>query len=177
VGSYYFNVLRLLHGHHDGEDHIIWPRLYERCPDEAAMVQRIAGQHQEVVPLVDAACLQVQQWSASASTDDGQQLLTTLGHLDEVLTDHLDQEEENVLPLCSKFMTRAEWGELPAHGMRTFDADKPWLIMGLIREQMTPAQVAAMSAGFPPPVTEMWANFGQGAFDGFVAELRSPLNA
>src|SRR5581483_10809629 len=55
VGSYYFNVLRLLNGHHQSEDELVWPRLYERCPAEAEVVEAIADQHHEVHPLIDTA--------------------------------------------------------------------------------------------------------------------------
>lgn len=177
VGSYYFNVLRLLQVHHEGEDELIWPKLYERCPEKTAMVEEVAGQHHDVVPLVDISSKQAMQWSATADAEDARELLGTLGNLETVLVRHLDQEEELVLPLCSQYIGQAEWGELPSHGMRSFDGDKPWLVMGLVREQLSPAQRSGMEGAFPPPVKEMWANFGQGAFDGFVSELRAPLSA
>jgi hypothetical protein len=66
----------------------------------------------------------------------------------------------------------AEWGELPAHGMRSFRGDKMWLIIGLIQEQMSPPHRADMEAHMPPPMLEFWRSDGQRMFDSYVAELR-----
>lgn len=177
VASYYFNVLRLLHGHHEGEDELIWPRLYDRCPEQAQAVELIAGQHREVVPLIGTACKQVEQWSGTADQADGEDVLATFSHLQDALVPHLDQEEQVVLPLCSRYIKQEEWDELPTHGMKTFDGDKPWLIMGLVREQMPPPALAKMDAVMPPPVKDMWANFGEGAYNGFISQFRAPLSA
>ena len=70
-------------------------------------------------------------------------------------------------------MARSGAGELPGHGMKTFTGDKLWLIIGLIREQMTPSQVAAMDAHMPPPVAQFWATSGQTLYTDFVADLRT----
>jgi Hemerythrin HHE cation binding domain len=177
VGAYYYNVMRLLHAHHDGEDEIIWARLYERCPDQAQAVEAIADQHKEVVPLIDTASKQAQGWSGTADQADGEDLLSTLTRLQDALVPHLDQEELVVVPLCSRYIKQEEWDQLPAHGMRAFDGDKPWLIMGLVREQMPPPVLAHMDAAMPPPVKEMWANFGEGAYTGFISQFRAPLSA
>src|SRR6202012_3768246 len=49
VGSYYANVLRLLHVHHEGEDEFLTPLLLERgSPAETAEISRIAAQHAAV---------------------------------------------------------------------------------------------------------------------------------
>jgi len=174
VGSYYFNVLRLLHVHHDGEDELLWPKLYERCPERAELVKRAAGQHQDVVALVEESCKQTSQWSASAEPADAEQLQGTIDSLQTVLVAHLDEEEELVLPLCSQHLSQAEWGQLPQHGMKSFDGDKPWLIMGLIRDQLAPDQLSGMDAALPPPVKQMWATFGQSAYNEFMNELSPP---
>src|SRR4051794_7977768 len=42
VASFYANVLAFLHAHHQGEDELIWPKLVERAPADAALVMRIA---------------------------------------------------------------------------------------------------------------------------------------
>lgn len=177
VGSYYDNVLRMLHGHHEGEDELLWPKLLERCPDQAQMVSRVAGQHHDVVDLLPAAEDAVSVWASSAGSADAKEALSALSALGTSLILHLDEEETFVLPLCAQYITPMEWGELPQHGMRTFSGDKPWLIMGLVREQMTAEQLARMDGVMPPPVVQMWANFGQGAFSAFTAPLRAPLEA
>lgn len=46
VGSYYANVLALLHSHHESEDELLTPRLLKRMPDHAPTISRIGQQHQ-----------------------------------------------------------------------------------------------------------------------------------
>ena len=70
VGTYYDNVLRLLHAHHGGEDELVWPKLLERCPDEAELVSEVAGQHEVVSKVMDVTMSQLQQWAGSASERD-----------------------------------------------------------------------------------------------------------
>jgi hypothetical protein len=61
---------------------------------------------------------------------------------------------------------------MPGHALAAYDGDKIWLILGLIRENMTQAQRDAMLAHMPPPPRDMWINFGNAAFDEFIAEVR-----
>jgi hypothetical protein len=58
--------------------------------------------------------------------------------------------------------------------MKDFSGDRLWLILGLIREQFSPEQVAMMEARMPPPVLAMWQDSGQAAFEAFITELRQP---
>jgi hypothetical protein len=171
VGTYYDNVLRLLHAHHGGEDEIIWPRLLERCPDEAEMVRGVAGQHEVVSKLMDVAMSQLQQWSGSASELDAATLIEQMTQLNDELVVHLDAEETMVLPLCASYITPLEWAELPQHGMKHFDGDKPWLIMGLIFDNMPDGARDYVLANMPPPVGQMWVNFGSTAYADFMADL------
>src|SRR3954469_101218 len=48
VGTFYFNILEFLTVHHEGEDVLVWPRLIERAPGEAATVRRVAAQHEGI---------------------------------------------------------------------------------------------------------------------------------
>jgi iron-sulfur cluster repair protein YtfE (RIC family) len=171
VGTYYDNVLRLLHAHHAGEDELVWPKLLERCPDDAEMVSEIAFQHEVVSKLMDVTMSQLQQWAGSASQRDAAALAELMRQLNDDLVAHLDAEEAMILPLCARYITQQEWGELPQHGMKHFDGDKPWLIMGLIFDNMPDGARDYVLANLPPPVGQMWVNFGSTAYASFMADL------
>jgi hypothetical protein len=66
----------------------------------------------------------------------------------------------------------AEWGEMSATAFQHFSGDKPWLVIGLIQEQMLPSENETMEANMPPPVRDFWTGTGRPMFQGFVADLR-----
>jgi len=172
VSSYYANVLALLHSHHEGEDELLWPKLMERAPEHADLVARVSGQHEGVLTWLEAAEARLAEWLAEPNVDRGAALASALATLGAELGLHLDDEERHILPLAADYLTVEEWNELPAHGMRTFTGDKPWLVIGLIQEQMTPEAIAEMEAHMPPPIREFWTNAGRPQFQSFVAQLR-----
>lgn len=173
VHAYYFNVLALLRGHHEGEDELVWPKLVERAPDQADTITRIAGQHDGVLSSMDEACQLLEAWKSDPQIDRGAKLAAALATLGAELAAHLDEEERVILPIAAQHLTAPEWGELPAHGMQHFTGDKVWLILGLIQEQMRPEQIAVMEAHMPPPVLEFWTGTGRAMFTDFVGRLRS----
>lgn len=173
VASYYDNVLRLVHAHHDGEDELLTPRLVQRCtPAEAAEVERVAAQHREVLGNLDRAEVALAGWRSAASAPTAAAATTALGVLGTSLRAHLDDEEQTVLPIAARYITAPEWGELPGHAMQNFTGDKLWLILGLVQEQMTPQQVETVEANMPPPVAAFWTGQGRPMFTDFVGRLR-----
>ena len=170
IVNYYENILSFLESHHDAEEQLVFPLLRQRCPGQAALIDRMAEQHREAVRLLEEAQNLLQAWptgdaAAQRAAQDG------LEALHAQLVDHLDQEEEKVLPLAAEHLSAEEWGALPGHGMANFHGDKIWLILGLIRERMNEEQKAAMLAHMPPPALDMWTGFGEQAFADYSAEV------
>jgi Hemerythrin HHE cation binding domain len=170
VAAYYFNVLELLRSHHAGEDALLTPKLLERCPERAADIERIAEQHEAVHDAMVTAASLVGPWRADPT---GSELASALAALQSGLLPHVIEEEKVLLPLVVDHINVVEWGELPAHGLAHFEGDKVWLILGLVQEQLTAAQVAAMEDHMPPPVVEFWRSTGRDTFLEFVGRLRA----
>lgn len=170
VGAYYANVLRLLHAHHDGEDLLLTPKLVERNPEHVEQINAVAAQHSQVQPLIEATEAGLAAWQPNPGSTAA--LLASAGELQAALTAHLDGEEQQILPLASGCINVREWGELPAHGLGNFDGDRLWLVLGLIRAELSTANQADMDAHLPPPVAAMWAVTGQAEFQAFVAQLQ-----
>lgn len=177
VGSYYENVLNLLHVHHDGEDQFMTPKLLERAPDQAALIASIAGQHGNVLDGIAEVERLLVVWQADPSATSRSALVDAVDRLGVELSEHLDDEERVILPVAAKHINAAEWGELPGHGLRHFGGDKIWLVLGLIQEQMTPEQVTTMEEHMPPELVEFWRESGRSLFRDYIAELRSPLHS
>ncbi len=163
IANYYENVLSFLHAHHEGEDLLVFPLLRERCPSDAAELDVLAAGHTEAMALVAGARAALAAWPDGDAAAQAA-VLEALEALRVGLETHLEEEETNGLPLAAEHLSMEEWGALPGHGMATFDGDKIWLILGLIRERMNDEQRAAMLAHMPPPAVEMWNGFGQAAF-------------
>jgi len=172
VAGYYSDILAFLHVHHEGEDELLWPKLVARCPDEAAVISRIAGQHEGVLSALQTAESHLDAWRTEPTTDNAATLAAALITLAVGLGAHLDEEERVILPIAADHLTIEEWAELPAHGMKNFKGERIWLVLGLIREQMTDEQRDAMDAHMPPPVREFWVNIGVPQFTTFIADIR-----
>ena len=172
VASFYANVLAFLHVHHEGEDALVWPKLLERAPEQAARVQEIAGQHDTVTERLAVAEQELASWAEKPDVDHGAKLAGALVMLARDLIPHLDQEETFVLPLIEAHLTAEEYAELPAHGMQHFSGDKVWVLLGLLFEAMPPVQREMTLAHMPPPVADFWVNAGRPMFDEFIADVR-----
>src|SRR6478609_1520519 len=136
VGAFYKAVLSFLHAHHSGEDELLFPKLVERAPDPE-LVARINGQHQAVDEALTAVDATLAAWTADGSAATAQKLVGEIAVLEAATVPHLDEEEAEILPIVSEHITLAEWGELPGHAMKATDPNDLWLILGLVREQMS----------------------------------------
>jgi hemerythrin-like domain-containing protein len=174
VKNFYANVIAFLAVHHEGEDELLYPLLKERAPEQRELIERVNAQHHDVEDLVAKSRAALNAWN---STDAAAQehAAATLAQLGDRLTEHLDDEEVEMLPLCAEHISLPEWGALPAHAMQNFDGDKIWLILGLIRARFTQAQRDDMLAHMPPPAVEMWTGFGEQAYNDLTAQIGPPI--
>ncbi len=172
VGSYYANVLKLLHAHHEAEDLTIYPLMMERLPQHADVISRVNAEHDTVLGTLGAAEQAVADWMADSSSAVRDAAVAALTSLHTILLEHLDHEEADVVPLIALCINVAEWGEMSATAFQHFSGDKVWLVVGLIQEQMLAEENATMEANMPPPVHDFWVGSGRAMFQDFVAELR-----
>ena len=111
-------------------------------------------------------------WRTAPSTDNVDAVTAALASIDELLRPHFTEEETVMLPIATKWMSPEEWGGLAGHGVSNFRADKPWMALGLVREQLTQEQRDGMLAAMPPEVRTMWTEQWEPAFNSFIAEVR-----
>ncbi|HSV37630.1 MAG TPA: hemerythrin domain-containing protein [Nocardioidaceae bacterium] len=172
VGSYYDNVLKLLHAHHEAEDLTIYPMMVERLPEHVDTISRVNAEHETVLGNLGAAEDAVTAWRADPSGASRDAAAAALETLTTILLEHLDHEEAEVVPLIALCINVAEWGQMSATAFQHFAGDKVWLAVGLIQEQMLASENEMMEANMAPPVHDFWVDSGRGMFQGFVAELR-----
>lgn len=91
-----------LHGHHYGEDQVLWPLLLERCPaDLAPAVHRMQEDHHRVDGLSSELTRTLTAWRANADANDRAAAAGILDQLVSVLREHLGTEERLVMPWSS----------------------------------------------------------------------------
>ncbi len=173
VASFFVNALAFLHVHHEGEDELIYPVLKERCPDLAGLIGRIEHQHTLIAEPTAAAEAAIADWKAHPGAETGAAVTRHLTEVAEVMEPHFGDEEDQILPLASAWVSQEEWGALPGHALRTFPADKPWLALGLIREGLDEEHKELMLGGMPPPVQQLWVDQWEPAFVQYIAEVRT----
>ena len=173
VAGYYANVLAFLRVHHEAEDKLLWPILRERCPEDAVRIGLVAGQHEGVEQTQHQADQALAAWSAEPTPETGAHLVGALTTLRIELVRHLDDEEQDILPLAAEHLSAEEWGRLPQHGVDGFTGDKLWLILGLVLDAQTDEQRVATLGHLPEPAREHWEHEGRPQYEAFMAELRA----
>lgn len=171
VCSFYQNVLAFLQVHHGAEDELLWPLLRQRAPEEQALLDRMESQHAAVEQVTQAADRAIATYRSGPTEQNGANLVAALRRLAIELDAHLLEEEREILPLAAAKVSAEEWGALPGHAARNFQGDKSWLVVGLLFEQMTPAEKATTLEHFPGPFQEMWASTGERDYRAVMAEL------
>jgi hemerythrin-like domain-containing protein len=172
VASFTENVIEFLHVHHSGEDELIYPILEQRSAASRPELERINNQHTALYEPMDAARSATAAWRDAPSTANARAVIDAVGSIAETLRPHLAEEETVLLPVAAKWMSQEEWGRLPGHHMMSFRGDKPWLMLGLVREQLDQEHRDAMLAGMPPEMRTTWIEQMEPAFNAFIAQVR-----
>jgi hemerythrin-like domain-containing protein len=172
IGSFNENVIEFLHVHHGSEDAVLYPILEERCAESRSALERIDAQHKSLYAPMDAGRATNAAWRATPSTDTAQALIDAIGSIGETLRPHLAEEEVTVLPIARKWISPEEWARMSGHSMMSFAADKPWLMVGLVLEQLDQQHRDSMVAGMPPQMRTMWLEQMEPAFNAFISEVR-----
>lgn len=104
-------VTHFLHEHHSAEDTALWPAVLARNPAAAPLMARMATQHERILPAV-AALEEAAETCRSGADDDGAALLVAVAGLEEVLLPHLQQEEDEAMPVVASTLTHQQWSDL-----------------------------------------------------------------
>jgi hemerythrin-like domain-containing protein len=139
-----------LHHHHAGEDRLLWPKLLERVPAELApTVELMERQHEGVHEVIEETTAALARWRTDAAQADRDELADALDRLHTLLVEHLAAEEQHILPLASRTLTEAEWGELGEDGMASQPKNKLPMIFVMIMKDADPEVIRGMLANAP----------------------------
>lgn len=167
-------VVSGLHEHHTGEDELLWPLLLDRVSLETEFVTRMEMQHEVIADALDQVNEAARQWRIDATTRHRDVLAEALARTSTALAEHLDDEEQLILPLAARHLTQAEWDRLAERARRATQPGRIALLnLGLLLEEVTAEERQWLLAGLPRPVRMLWNVLGQRLYDRYITRVRA----
>jgi hemerythrin-like domain-containing protein len=166
-------VLRGLHSHHQDEDELLYPKLIERAPEQAPMTEHVEHEHQVIATALDAASGACATWRQQPSAQTGEALAAALGHLNEVVQPHLDDEEQKVVPLAAVTLTQQEWDGMGKRGMSPVPRNKRAIAAGMMLEPLDADDRAFMMKHVPAPLRMFFPFMIERPWKKYEATLRT----
>ena len=169
----HFRVYRLgLHNHHHGEDELLWPPLLARVDLEAEIVLRMEAQHERVAATLARVDAAVAAWEPAAGAGERDVLVAALVEHRAVLVEHLDDEEETLLPLAARHLSAKEWGALGEHLVANTPKLTLLTLFGFVMEDADARERAMILAGLPRPVRVIWHVVGRPRYARHIRRVR-----
>jgi hemerythrin-like domain-containing protein len=165
VGVHLDLLDRFLHHHHTIEDDMLWPKLVERVPAEIApIVELMETQHQTVAHLLERTAVLRAGWRANADHDRGTELASLYARLHDALIEHLDAEEQRVMPLVEVCITAKEWQRIGKAAQRGAPLKDGPRLLGMLAYDGDPEVMQEMLATVPAPMRGMVLKMGRRAY-------------
>ena len=157
---------------HSTEDAILWPALSERAGPSGELIGRMESQHEAVHDAIETTRRELSGWEARPTEAGSESLAAALGPLLDRLSEHLAEEEREVVPLIAAHVTQAEWENLGKVAFSKFTPKQRFTAMGEMLEAADPTEAARMLAGLPPPIRLVWRLLGRRRYERFMARVR-----
>ncbi|MER6789355.1 hemerythrin domain-containing protein [Streptomyces sp. NPDC000658] len=163
-----------LHHHHAVEDELLWPLLHARVAD-GALVERMEEQHQRIDRTLAVVAEWLPAWLREANHIAREELALALLEHRTVLLEHLDDEEQLVLPLIADHLTVAEWDLVGRRGLEALPKNKRLLALGAILEDATPPERVYFLGRAPLLGRLLWRTVGRRQYAASCRALRGKL--
>jgi hemerythrin-like domain-containing protein len=164
-----------LHHHHGLEDELIWPKLHTRARLYGELVDTMEEQHRRLDGTLKLIEDILPGFEREAAEHTRAALVEALRDHIAVLTEHLDAEEAQILPVVADHLTVDEWDEVGRRGLETIPKNKVFLALGAILEDSTPEEQRYFMSKVPAAGRLLWRLVGRRQYRKYVAELRGPL--
>ncbi|MEV4351722.1 hemerythrin domain-containing protein [Actinoplanes sp. NPDC049596] len=153
--------------HHRAEDDLLWPLLRERARLYDELLVRMETQHARLEHSLLTIGDLLPRWEAGAAEAVRDELTDHLAEHRVVLVEHLDDEEELILPLITEHLAPAEWEHVARRGLAT-------LTLGAILEEAEPDERRHFLAKVPLTGRMVWWLIGRHQYQRTVSRLREP---
>ena len=165
VGTHLDLLDRFLHHHHTIEDDLLWPKLLERVPAEIApIVELMETQHETVAELLARTVAVRAAWRADADRERAIELAGLYTRLHTALVEHLDAEEQHVMPLVEACITEKEWKRIGKAAQRGTPLKDGPRMLGMLAYDGDPEVMQQMLAAVPAPMRGTVLKMGRRAY-------------
>lgn len=171
VGDHLDMLSVALHGHHEGEDTMLWRPLETRAPSCAVHVERMKAQHARMLIHLSNLDAALPAWRASGRVMDAAAVLTALGGINAALDEHLPDEETNIVPVMETVITQKEVDALSEHGRKSTPKGKTFQQLGAILAAQPDGGTAWQRSHLPAPVRLIWRVIGKPKYEANRAAL------
>jgi hemerythrin-like domain-containing protein len=151
VGRYAHLDFYALHMHHETEDIALWDRLTSRDPGCAVHVDQMRAQHAEVASQLARIEPQLAPWVASADPGLRDAFARDIETLRDTLQAHLQQEEDDIMPVAGEVLSQQEWDWMEKHTRETLAANRKEL-----GKDVMALQVGLLIASVPEAERDEW---------------------
>ncbi|WP_368509367.1 hemerythrin domain-containing protein [Streptomyces sp. CAI-21] len=154
-------VTLILHAHHEGEDVLVWPKLAERAPADAAPVlAAMEADHAEIDRGLATLTGAATSWRTNPDAVHREAVVEALRELAPVVEAHLKAEESDALALIDTCLSAPEWGEVGMHGIASLRPEQYPLFFGMLLHDLDPTLYGVLEASLPPELFKQLAVSG-----------------
>ncbi len=161
VAAHAREMLDFLHTHHTGEDELLWPVLRPRVSLDGELIDRMETQHAQISAVITDVLHDLPAWTRSVDPATGERMAARLESASDVLTAHLAEEEQRILPLASAHLTQREWDALGQHGFAAIPVKRRLVILGHILQETDDAERLRFLQRVPFPARLAFALIGR----------------
>lgn len=112
IGAHVGWMMRFLHAHHASEDNGLYPLVRQRtggAVDLLDVLDRMTDEHEDIAAAIATVETAAAALAHDVSDDAAQQTVAALDALGVVLLPHLQEEEDEAMPITSRLITAGEW--------------------------------------------------------------------
>ena len=125
-------------------------------PEQALRTEEVEHAHQLLRAALDAVSAACATWREQPSAETGEALAAALDNLNAIGQRHLDDEEQNVVPLAAVTLTQQEWDAMGKHGLAQMPRNKRRLAFAMILDPLDDADRAFMQRFLPTPARMLY---------------------
>ena len=164
-------MLTGLESHHVSEDEFLYPRLAARTAGQAGAIARMEEQHCGLEQLLTQVTGALDELAADPRPPLRDQVAAQLTELGSVLTAHMDEEENTILPLAAEYLSVAEWDELGQIGLAKLDKKQLLFAFSALMAVATPEEQLTLLTKVPLPARLLWRLSGRRSYARWKASL------